>query len=49
MIKFLFSRMTEPDAGPSWAGEGAPWEQADPTAAADPQEPIWRAQGEAEG
>jgi HEAT repeat protein len=39
MIKFLFSRMSEPDAGPSWNSEGMEWVGSD-----DIQEPIWRAQ-----
>ena len=39
MIKFLFSRMTEPDSGPTWDSDGAAWEGSD-----NLQEPIWRAQ-----
>lgn len=39
MIKFLFSRMSEPDAGPSWKSKGMKWVGSD-----DIQEPIWRAQ-----
>ena len=40
-IKFLFSRMSEPDAGPSWNHvAGAPWR----TSSDNLQEPIWRAQ-----
>ena len=38
MIKFLFSRMSEPDAGPSWRSTGTEWVASD-----SPQEPIWRA------
>lgn len=40
MIKFLFSRMTEPSvSGPTWAFTGTPWQGSD-----NMQEPIWRAQ-----
>lgn len=39
MIKFLFSRMSEPDSGPTWNSEGLEWNGSD-----DIQEPIWRAQ-----
>ena len=39
MIKFLFSRMSEPDAGPTWNSDGSEWVGSD-----DLQEPIWRAQ-----
>jgi|EP01046_Picozoa_sp_COSAG06_P008838 HEAT repeat protein len=41
MIKFLFSRMSEPDAGPSWNSDGTPWVGSQPE---NLQEPIWRAQ-----
>ena len=38
MIKFLFSRMSEPDSGPSWNSQGLPWQPSD-----NAQEPLWRA------
>ena len=40
MIKFLFSRMTEPEvSGPTWDSTDTPWKRSD-----NLQEPIWRAQ-----
>ena len=41
MVKFLFSRLTEPSAsGPTWQHEeGMEWQGSE-----DPQEPIWRTQ-----
>jgi hypothetical protein len=40
MVKFLFSRLTEPSvSGPTWAHAGSEWQGSD-----DSQEPIWRRQ-----
>ena len=40
VIKFLFSRMTEPEvSGPTWDSTDTPWKASD-----NLQEPIWRAQ-----
>jgi hypothetical protein len=39
MIKFLFSRMSEPDSGPSWDSDSSAWQGSD-----NLQDPIWRTQ-----
>jgi hypothetical protein len=40
MVKFLFSRLTEPCvSGPTWAHAGSEWQGSD-----DAQDPIWRMQ-----